>query len=162
MIADVVYNHAGGNFDDQSIHFLDRPASTDNKDSLYFLPDGHAGGLIFAFWKHEVRQFLIDNAKMFLREYHVDGFRYDQVTVMDEHGGWFFCQDLTSTLKFVKPSAVHIAEYWGNERWRGVVNAPDGMGFDAGYADGLRDRIRRVIAQAAGGSNARIQPGGAP
>ena len=156
VITDVVYNHAGGNFDDQSIHFLDRPASTDNKDSLYFLPDGHAGGLIFAFWKREVRQFLIDNAKMFLREYHVDGFRYDQVTVMDEHGGWFFCQDLTSTLKFIKPSAVHIAEYWGNERWRGVVNAPDGMGFDAGYGDGLRDRIRRVIAQAAGGSNTRI------
>ena len=36
VIADVVYNHAGGNFDDQSIHFFDRPASADNKDSIYF------------------------------------------------------------------------------------------------------------------------------
>ena len=156
VIADVVYNHAGGNFDDQSIHFFDRPASSDNKDSIYFLPDGHAGGLVFAFWKQEVRQFLIDNAKMFLTDYHVDGFRYDQVTVMDEHGGWFFCQDLAGTVRFVKPGAVQIAEYWGNDRWRGVANPPDGMGFDAGYSDRLRDGIRGVIAQAAGGSHAEV------
>jgi 1,4-alpha-glucan branching enzyme len=156
VITDVVYNHAGGNFDDQSIHFFDRPASANNKDSIYFLPDGHAGGLVFAFWKREVRQFLIDNAKLFLGEYHIDGFRYDQVTVMDEHGGWSFCQDLTATVRFIKPSAVQIAEYWGNDRWRGVAKPPDGMGFDAGYNDGLRDRLRGVIAQAAGGSAARV------
>jgi 1,4-alpha-glucan branching enzyme len=154
VIADVVYNHAGGNFDDQSIHFFDRPASSENKDSIYFLPEGHAGGLVFAFWKQEVRQFLIDNAKMFLTDYHVDGFRYDQVTVMDEHGGWSFCQDLVTTVRFIKPEAIQIAEYWGNDRWRGVANPPDGMGFDAGYSDGLRDVIRDVLAQAAGGSSA--------
>jgi 1,4-alpha-glucan branching enzyme len=156
VIADVVYNHAGGNFDDQSIHFFDRPASSDNKDSIYFLPDGHAGGLVFAFWKQEVRQFLIDNAKMFLTDYHVDGFRYDQVTVMEEHGGWFFCQDLAGTVRFVKPEAIQIAEYWGNDRWRGVASLPDGMGFDAGYSDKLRDGIRRVITQAAGGLHAVV------
>jgi 1,4-alpha-glucan branching enzyme len=150
VISDVVYNHAGGGFDDQSIHFFDRPASSDNNDSIYFLRDGHAGGLVFAFWKQEVRQFLIDNARMWLTEYHIDGLRYDQVTVMDEHGGWFFCQDLAGTTRFVKPSAVQIAEYWGNERWRGVVRPPQGMGFDAGYNDGLRDNLRGAIAQAAG------------
>ena len=156
VIADVVYNHAGGNFDDQSIHFFDRPASADNNDSIYFSRAGHAGGLVFAFGKPEVRQFLIDNAKMLLGEYHVDGFRYDQVTVIDEHGGWFFCQDLTGTVRFIKPSAIQIAEYWGGERWRGVVNPPDGMGFDAGYSDRLRDRIRGVIEQSAGGGGSRV------
>jgi 1,4-alpha-glucan branching enzyme len=155
-ITHVVYNHAGGGFDDQSIHFFDRPNSTDNNDSIYFLRDGHAGGLVFAFWKKEVQQFLIDNAKLFLNEYHVDGLRYDQVTVMDDHGGWFFCQDLSDTLTFVKPSAVQIAEYWGTERWKGVVDRPHGMGFDAGYSDGLRDKLRGVIAQAAGGSSASV------
>jgi glycosidase len=123
---------------------------------IYFLRDGHAGGLIFAFGKPEVRQFLIDNARMLVGEYHVDGFRYDQVTVMDEHGGWFFCQDLTSTLRFIKPGAIQIAEYWGIECWRGVVSPPDGMGFDAGYNDGLRDRIRAAIEQSTGGSGSRV------
>ena len=36
MIFDVVYNHAGGGFDDQSLYFLDRLRSTSNNDSLYF------------------------------------------------------------------------------------------------------------------------------
>lgn len=38
---------------------------------------------------------------MFLQEYRVDGFRYDQNMVIDDDGGaegWRFLQDLTSTL----------------------------------------------------------------
>ena len=159
VIADVVFNHAGGGFDDQCLYFLDRQAGADNDRSLYFTRDGHAGGLVFAYWKQEVRQFLIDNGKMLLGEFHLDGLRYDQVTVMDEHGGWFFCQDLTNTLRFVKPEAVQIAEYWNYnpaERWRGIAPPPFGMGFDLGYSDGLRDQIRRVIRESTGGSNARV------
>ena len=57
---------------------------------------------MFDFGKPEVRDFLIQNAKFFLDEYRVDGFRYDQVSVIDHDGaphGWSFCQDLTSTLQ---------------------------------------------------------------
>ncbi len=156
VIADVVYNHAGGPFDKQSIYFFDRQPEGDNSNSQYFLRDGHAGGLVFAFWKQEVRQFLIDNGKMLLNEYHLDGLRYDQVTVIDEHGGWFFCQDLTDTLRYVKPGAVQIAEYWGNERWKGVEPRPDGMGFDVGYSDKLRNNLREVISEATSGRTAHV------
>jgi 1,4-alpha-glucan branching enzyme len=156
VIADVVYNHAGGGFDDQSAYFFDRQKTGDNTNSLYFLRDDHAGGLVFAFWKNEVRQLLIDNGKMLMQEYHVDGLRYDQVTVIDEHGGWFFCQDLTGTMRFVKASAVQIAEYWGGERWKGVTRPPDGMGFDVGYSDTLRDNLRGAITQTTGGSSAMV------
>jgi 1,4-alpha-glucan branching enzyme len=86
----------------------------------------------------------------------LDGLRYDQVTVIDEHGGWFFAQDLTSTLRFIKPRAVQIAEYWGTERWKGVAVPPFGMGFDVGYSDVLRNTLRGVIAQAAGGQSAQV------
>jgi 1,4-alpha-glucan branching enzyme len=156
VIADVVYNHAGGGFDDQSIFFFDRQPTGDNNNSLYFLRDDHAGGLVFAFWKNEVRQFLIDNGKMLFEEYHFDGLRYDQVTVIDEHGGWSFCQDLTSTLRFVKPVAAQIAEYWGSERWKGVARPQDGMGFDVGYSDTVRDKLRAVIGETTGGSGAQV------
>ncbi len=157
VIADVVYNHAGGGFDKQSIHFLDFPASTDVKDSIYFIPDFcGSGGFFFAFWKQEVRQFLIDNGKMLMQEYHVDGLRYDQVTDIDGHGGWSFCQDLTSTLRFIDAPAVQIAEYWGSTRWKGIVPPPDGMGFDIGYSDGVRDTLREVIAQSTAGASAAI------
>jgi 1,4-alpha-glucan branching enzyme len=130
VLADVVFNHAGGGFDDQSLYFFDRQETGDNARSLYFTRDGHAGGLVFDYRKPEVRQFLIDNARALLSEYHVDGLRYDQVTVMDEHGGWSFCQDLSATVRFAKPDAVQIAEYWGGEPWRGVGPPPRGFGFD--------------------------------
>jgi 1,4-alpha-glucan branching enzyme len=63
VIADVVYNHAGGGFDDQSIKFFDRQPYTTDNNSLYFTDQDHAGGRVFAFWKKEVRQFLIVNGK---------------------------------------------------------------------------------------------------
>ena len=56
VIADVVYNHAGGGFDDQSIKFFDRQPYTTDNNSLYFTDQDHAGGRAFAFWRKEVRQ----------------------------------------------------------------------------------------------------------
>ena len=158
VILDVVYNHAGGfNGDDQSIYFFDRTFTGNNNDSLYFTDQGYAGGLVFAYWKNEVRQFLIDNARCFIDEYHVDGFRYDQVTVIDDHGGWQFLQDLTSTLKFIKPQAIHIAEYWRDDpSWVLRDRQQGGAGFDAVWYPGMRQAVRTAIAQAAQGANAHV------
>ena len=94
---------------------------------------------------------------MLLKEYHVDGLRYDQVTVIAQSGGWYFAQDLTNTLRYVKRSAVQIAEYWGNERWKGVAVPPDGMGFDIGYSDTLRDTLRAVIARRPVAATPRVE-----
>lgn len=157
VIPDVVLNHGGGGFDQHSLNYLDLGAGPGN--NLYFTDEGWAGGWIFAFTRPEVEAFLIDNARMWLEEYHADGLRFDEVTVIDQHGGWHFCQDLTATLRFGHPAAVLIAEYWGEQPWRAVVAPPDGMGFDLGYADALRNGIRKVIAQAAGGALATVEMG---
>src|SRR5438034_7979755 len=148
VLLDVVYNHAGGDFGDQSLYFLDRQ-STDggNRNSLYFTDKGHAGGLVFDFGKPEVRDFLIQNAKFFLDEYRVDGFRYDQVSVIDHDGapcGWSFCQDLTATLRYHRPESLGKAEYW-NVNPLIVQPPPRGAGFDTSLTDGLRIAIRDVI-----------------
>lgn len=156
VIFDVVYNHAGGGFDDQSLYFLDRQKNGDNNRSLYFTDKGWAGGLVFAYWNESVREFLIQNAKFLLSDYHVDGLRFDEVSVIDNHGGWFFCQDLTRTLRFVKPSAIQIAEYWNPSRELAVRPPDGGMGFDAALSDGLRDALRGVLEQANDGRNALL------
>jgi 1,4-alpha-glucan branching enzyme len=107
VIFDVVYNHAGGFFgDDHSIYFWDRASNGDNNHSLYCTNKGWAGGLAFALWNQYVRQFLINNASFFLNEFHVDGFRYDEISVLLSHGGdssASFCRDLTGTLRFERP-----------------------------------------------------------
>ncbi|HEX8490452.1 MAG TPA: alpha-amylase family glycosyl hydrolase [Chthoniobacterales bacterium] len=151
VLLDVVYNHAGPAFGDESIYFFDRQSNAGGNDnSLYFTHREHAGGLVFDFGKAEVRDFLIQNAKFFLDEYRVDGFRYDQVSVIDHDGaphGWSFCQDLTSTLHFRRPSALHKAEYW-NVNPLIVQPPPGGAGFDTSLTDGLRIAIRDVIGNA--------------
>jgi 1,4-alpha-glucan branching enzyme len=161
VLADVVYNHAGGDLDDQSIDFFDRPANPGEADSIYFSTAREAGGKVFDYAEPAVWEFLIGNARMFFDEYHVDGFRFDQVTVIDRNGGWYFCQALTDTLRYHKPAAALIAEYWGDHRWKAVSPPANnaGMGFDVGYADGLRDSVREVLRQAAGGAGADVDMG---
>lgn len=58
---------------------------------------------MFAYWNNDVKQFLIDNAQFFYLEYHIDGMRFDEVSVMDRFGGWLTCQDLTR-IRFARPS----------------------------------------------------------
>jgi 1,4-alpha-glucan branching enzyme len=151
VVLDLVYNHAGGDFGDESLYFFDRQ-STDggHRNSLYFTDRGHAGGLVFDFGKPEVRDFLIHNAMFFLDEYRVDGFRHDQVSVIDHDGaphGWSFCQDLTSTLRAHRPGSFDKAEYWSVNPSI-VKSPPEGAGFDTTLTDGLRIAIRRVVGEA--------------
>jgi 1,4-alpha-glucan branching enzyme len=158
VLVDVVYNHAGGfGEDDGSLYFFDRNNTGNNNESLYFTDQGWAGGLVFAYWKQEVRQFLIDNAKFFLDEYHVDGFRYDEVSVIDRFGGWSFCQDLTGTVSFLRPDCLQIAEFWADDQsWAVRPPSENGAGFNSVVHAGLRETVRAVIAQAAQGREARV------
>jgi 1,4-alpha-glucan branching enzyme len=156
VILDLVYNHAGGGFDDHSIWFYDRQANGNLNNSLYFTDQGWAGGEIFAYWNRWVAQFLIDNACFFLREYRIDGIRYDEVRVIENNGGRDFCQHLTATVRATNPSAIQIAEYWNPDRPSAIAPPPGGLGFDAELGDGLRDALRGLLAQAAGGASAPI------
>jgi len=161
VILDVVYNHASGDITGQreSLYFFDRRSGSNPNDSLYFTDQDHTGP-VFAFWRQEVRQFLIDNATFFVDEYHVDGFRYDQVTVIDRQNagdGWRFCQDLTDTMHAARASAVNVAEYWGPEPAVVRPTSNGGAGFDANWHDGLRRAVRGVVADAAGGRDAPVQ-----
>ena len=157
VIFDVVYNHAGGDFGDESLYFFDLLPRGNQNDSLYFTDRAWAGGLGFAYWNAGVRQFLIDNAISFLAEYHIDGFRYDEVSVIDDFGGWSFCQDLSGTVRFAKTSAVQIAEFWKpGQDWAARPSASKGAGFDLVWHDGVREAVRGGISQAAAGQDAAM------
>jgi 1,4-alpha-glucan branching enzyme len=153
---DVVYNHAGGGFDDNSIWFFDRVPYGNANDSLYFTDQGWAGGQVFAYWNDAVKQYLIDNAKFLYEEYRIDGLRFDEVSVMDRFGGWATCQDLTDTLRAAKPEAVQIAEYWPVNSWVVRDRRDGGAGFDATWSDGVRNSVRAAIGSAATGATAQV------
>jgi 1,4-alpha-glucan branching enzyme len=159
VLFDVVYNHAGGDLDAQSLDYFDFPATRDKTSSIYFSDQDWAGGRVFDFGRPEVREFLIGNAELLLSEYHADGLRFDEVTVIDMFGGRPFCQELTQTLHQRYPDRLLIAEYWGNQRELAVQPPPAGMGFDLGYADGLRDGVRTTLLVAEAGADAQLPVG---
>jgi 1,4-alpha-glucan branching enzyme len=142
VVIDVVYNHAGGDLDPQSLDYFDLPASPGADNNLYFSTAGWAGGRVFEFAESGVRAFLTDNARTFLEEYHADGLRFDEVRVITWNGGRGFCQELTASLRSSKQAAVLIAEYWESPRGEAVWRPPAGLGFDVEYSDRFRDGVR--------------------
>ena len=161
VLFDVVYNHAGDHegFGDKSIYFFDCKPRGNENDSLYFTDHGWAGGLVFAYWNDKVKQFLTDNARFYLTEYHGDGFRYDEVSVIKNEGGehgWLFCKYVTDTGHYLKPEAIHIAECWPVQEATVSSTAQNGAGFDATQNDGLRDAVRSAIGQASQGATASV------
>ncbi len=172
VVFDVVYNHAGGfEGDDQSLYFWDRgnphdisPDKVDNDQSLYFTSQGLAGGLSFALWNQDVRQFIINSASYYINEFHVDGFRYDEISAllsMNEDTGWSFCGNLTSTLRYLKPRLLQNAEYWPSEFTAPAPlivtpTASGGTGFDVRQHDGLRSAVRNAVQQASYGQSAAV------
>jgi 1,4-alpha-glucan branching enzyme len=156
VLFDVVYNHAGGGWDNNCLWFFDMMPQNNMNNSLYFTDQGWAGGLIFAYWNQNVRQFLIDNTSFFYQEYRIDGFRFDEVSVADAHGGWQMLQDCTGTARYQQPAGILIAEYWPVNS---AVVSPvgnGGAGFDATWNDKLRDSMRAAIGQASAGAGANV------
>ena len=160
VVFDVVYNHAGGfEGDDHSIYFFDRAVGGDNNQSLYCSDRGWAGGLALALWNQDVRQFLINNATYFLKEFHIDGFRYDEISVLlslSGDSGLQFCRDLSSTVRFVKDRALQNAEHWPPQSWVVAGSNQGGLGFDVIQHDSLRIAIRSAIDGAAQGRDADV------
>jgi 1,4-alpha-glucan branching enzyme len=161
VLVDVVYNHAGSglDLDSESMEDFDLSTTPDGLNNLYFTRDNYIGR-VFNFGECGVQDFLINNARMFLHEYHADGLRFDEVSKIDDFRGDDFCQDITNTLRSEKPQAPLIAEYWGEFRAKSIETpAQGGFGFDLTYSDRLRDAVRDVIPQSAGGANAVVDIG---
>ena len=162
VLFDVVYNHAGPDFGEEGLWRFDMARDGGANGSLYFTDQVWSSGNAFALWDQKVRQFLIDNAGAFLDEFHVDGFRFDEVSGLlktnASGGGWIFCRDVTGTLRTRKPEAILICEHWPPDAFT-VHPTIEGnaLGFDAVWHDGLRRPLRDVIAQAAHGRDAYVE-----
>jgi 1,4-alpha-glucan branching enzyme len=171
---DVVYNHAGGfsvdgQFDDNCLYYFDRvPNVGNNNDSLYFSnQDRGTGGLAFAMWNEDVCGLLLDNAQHYITEFHADGFRYDEISILlstNQENGWQFCRDLTTALRQLQPRVLQNAEFWPGEfpdiptSVQPVISAAaaGGAGFDVVQHDALRSALRSAVGAASGGAQAAV------
>jgi maltooligosyltrehalose trehalohydrolase len=86
VVQDVVYNHLGpsGNYLPEFAPYLHDARANTWGASMNL--DGADSG--------EVRRFIIDNALMWLRDYHVDGLRLDAVHALVDHGAVHLLEEL--------------------------------------------------------------------
>jgi len=82
VIVDVVDNHWGR--DDLGMRCFDGTSCATGQNGIYFYTDAMRGTTPWGprpdYGRAEVRQYIIDNAMMWLDEYHCDGLRWDSVS----------------------------------------------------------------------------------
>ena len=144
VLFDLVFNHAGPGFNDQSIS-SSTVSHTATTTAVCISPTRVGRRRHIRILEPGCPRVPDDNVEQCLEEFHIDGIRYDEVTVIDRNGGGRCCQDATGTARFIRPRAIQIAEYWADDRAAAVRPAPSGLGFDAAWGDRLRDGIRTAI-----------------
>ncbi|MEO8511500.1 MAG: malto-oligosyltrehalose trehalohydrolase [Chloroflexota bacterium] len=147
VVLDVVYNHFGpeGNHVTRFGPYL-----TDR----YRTPWGEAINLDGP-GSDEVRRFVIDNARMWLRDYHVDGLRLDAVHAITDGSAMHILEELARSVaglaSEVGRELVLIAESDLNDPRLVHSWAVGGYGLDAHWADDVHHALHAAITGEQGG-----------
>jgi 1,4-alpha-glucan branching enzyme len=157
VILDVVYNHFGPN--DLNLWQFDG-WSQNGMGGIYFYNDERAetpwGATRPDYGRPEVRQFIRDNALMWIEVYHVDGLRFDATANIRSLHGDGTPQDLlpegAELLRWIN-SEINARQGWKltiaeDLRNDSLVTAPveqGGLGFDSQWAGDFVHTIRAAL-----------------
>lgn len=132
VLMDVVYNHVS-QYDYNPFKYIDK--------KYYFRCDS-AGNFIktsgcgndFKTESPMARRLIIESVKYWMKEYHIDGFRFDLATLIDMET----CRQIAAEARKINPNVILIAEAWGGGGY-------DPPGFsDIGWAS-WNDKIRNGV-----------------
>lgn len=157
VILDVVYNHFGPG--DLDLWQCDG-WSENGLGGIYFYNDWRAetpwGSNRPDYGRKEVRQFIRDNALMWLKEYHVDGLRLDMTLFMrnvrgngdpggDLPDGWSLVQWINREVRQRYPGRITIAEDLQNDDRLTKPVDQGGAGFTAQWAARFVHPVRAAV-----------------
>ncbi len=158
VIVDVVYNHFGP--EDLDLWRFDG-WSENGKGGIYFYNDNRSftpwGDTRPDYGRGEVRQYLCDNALMWLEEFHADGLRWDAVPFIgniagrdgdsadDIPNGWSLMQWINEEIKKRFQGKISIAEGMQNNAWVTKNEEIGGAGYDAQWDIEFVAPIRQAI-----------------
>jgi maltooligosyltrehalose trehalohydrolase len=139
VLLDVVYNHLGpdGNYLRAfSPHYFTDRYSTPWGDAIDY--DGrHA---------RPVREYVLQNAEHWLREYHVDGFRLDATHAIYDRSEPHILAELATRARAATPRAIVIvAENDANDVRLVTPQADGGFGLDALWADDFHHAVHMTL-----------------
>lgn len=151
VIVDVVYNHFGPT--DLPLWQFDG-WSENELGGIYFYNDDRAhtpwGSTRPDYARGEVRQYIRDNALMWMFDYHVDGLRFDATPFIrstnglqtDLPEGYDLMRWVTDELRSRYPERILIAE---DMQARPDITAPGGAGFHAQWDGDFVHPVRRAL-----------------
>lgn len=138
VLLDQVFNHTSNDENPLWRAILEDPDEPPTEGGLYFNGSTPWGNRV-ATEKRDVQNLLIDTCKMFLTEYHVDGFRFDSTTNVDRG----FLLRLADELTRFRPSVALVAE--------NLPNNPDlnRSGYDgfAQWTDPFHDKMKALLRE---------------
>ena len=160
VILDVVYNHFGPD-DNLNLWQFDGWSEND-KGGIYFYNDWRSstpwGETRPDYGREEVRQFLLDNASMWLTDFHLDGLRVDSTIFIrnvkggnddpahDIPEGWHLLQKINEVARKINPQAILLAEDVGANEYITKPTHEDGAGFGAQWQVDLPSTIRSALS----------------
>jgi pullulanase len=161
VVMDVVYNHTAATGERRASIFdkvFPRYYYRMDKSGRY--ANGTGCGNEFASEKPMARKFIVDSIKYWMTEYHVDGFRFDLMGILDRDT----MLEVYRAAKKINPNAIIYGEGWDMEH---VLPADKmmtqanvhGTGI-AAFNDGIRDNIKGDNAKASDAGF--VQGAGAP
>ena len=158
VILDIVYNHFGP---DQLDLWRFDGWSENDLGGIYFYNDWRAetpwGETRPDYGRHEVRQYLRDNAVMWVKEFRADGLRLDAVSYIrrskghdhaesvDLPEGWQLLQWVNKDLKLHSPNIISIAEDLGCNAALTAWVEEGGAGFDTQWDAAFIHPLRAVL-----------------
>jgi maltooligosyltrehalose trehalohydrolase len=143
VLMDVVYNHLGPDGAYHATfapHFYSKRHKTPWGDGLNFDAEE----------KEKVRNYFIESALMWVRDYHADGLRADATMAIQDDSEPHFLAELTERVhaeaRALGRQAWLFAEDERNERRLVLPVAEGGYGFDGVWADDFHHHMRRRLA----------------
>jgi 1,4-alpha-glucan branching enzyme len=157
VLVDVVYNHFGMN--DSAVYLLDGWHDDDHPNGIYIYDRARFttpwGETRPDYGRPEVRQYLRDNARMWLHDYRADGLRFDMTPyITGVESGWPPLEDGVELLRWIlsethreQPWKLTMAEDLHRNPWVTRPIDQGGLGFDTQWDDQFVDTLRAVLAQ---------------
>lgn len=141
VILDVVYNHTaqtgpGSPFDQTVPYYFYRTDKAGN------YTNGSGVGNEIATERPMMRKYIVDSLLYWVREYHVDGFRFDLLGLFDRRT----VLEIEKALHKVDPTILLYGEPWGGFGAKVTFTKGDQRGTNVAlFNDGFRDAIRGSV-----------------
>jgi 1,4-alpha-glucan branching enzyme len=159
VILDVVYNHFGP---DGALDLWQFDGwSQDGHGGIYFYNDWRSetpwGATRPDFGRLEVREYIVDNVRMWMKDSHLDGLRVDSTIYIrnvkgrnndpgnDLSDGWSLLQEISSISKEINPRSITIAEDVSGNDYITKPVSDGGAGFSSQWEVGFPHILRDAL-----------------